>query len=683
MNASSQNQPSGSRWPGALLIAIGCGLNRFALGRALAPDGVIENALGQRIILGGQVLVLLAGILLLWFGPRLTSRRWAFVPLALAALVVATLNARLLLPVPESLQRMARMERSELLYLATVPRLSPLNEAALNLDFPGGAAAPLFQSTLSLESDLTAAEPERNGAGDVASANWPIEARARRTESRKAEMWKPFFASTRYLKRAGFAIVLARFLDDDEKRWQTEIHFSGLARMKDGAHTQIDADLDAEWERVDSIADPLAEGAWRIASLRTRSFNLSETSAPFFVESAAAMLPDPGDRQRALTSLHDKYVVENFRNKTKPHEYFTYQDLDRHPGLAVVDIDQDGLDDLYVAGEFGKNMLLRNQGDGTFRDVAPERGLDVDGFSSSAIFADLDNDGDPDLILGRTLERSLYLVNEGGRFSDRSQALAGTTLPNLVSSVSVGDYDHDGLLDVYFARYAAEMFNRPGTPERFLEPDQLIEYRRRFKSESHWLQSRVGPPSVLLRNAGGGRLEISPVAKEVEVWRNSYQATWSDYDRDGFVDLLVVNDFGHNNLFRNDGKGHFHDVTQHIGTTDLGFGMGASFGDYDNDGAPDLYVSNMYSKAGRRVLGNVGAVGDEFAALVRGNSLFRRTGRGFERVSGQKPPALQVERAGWSWGSQFVDLNNDGFLDVFALSGYYTAPKEIAIPVDT
>jgi hypothetical protein len=91
----------------------------------------------------------------------------------------------------------------------------------------------------------------------------------------------------------------------------------------------------------------------------------------------------------------------------------------------------------------------------------------------------------------------------------------------------------------------------------------------------------------------------------------------------------------------------------------------------------------MYSKAGERIIGNVGTEAKEFAAMARGNSLFRQTGDHFQRVSGRRRPALTVERAGWGWGSQFVDVNNDAYLDIFAISGFYTAPKEIAIPVDT
>jgi hypothetical protein len=91
----------------------------------------------------------------------------------------------------------------------------------------------------------------------------------------------------------------------------------------------------------------------------------------------------------------------------------------------------------------------------------------------------------------------------------------------------------------------------------------------------------------------------------------------------------------------------------------------------------------MYSKAGNRIMGLVGPRTQEFAAMARGNSLFHQSGGHFTRVSGTQRPALTVERAGWGWGSQFCDVNNDTYLDIFAISGFYTAPKEIAIPVDT
>jgi hypothetical protein len=109
--------------------------------------------------------------------------------------------------------------------------------------------------------------------------------------------------------------------------------------------------------------------------------------------------------------------------------------------------------------------------------------------------------------------------------------------------------------------------------------------------------------------------------------------------------------------------------------------MGASWGDYDRDGRQDLYVTNMYSRAGRRITARLDAAG--FAPLARGNSLFRNQGDDFVRVSGLESPALLVERGGWGWGGQFVDLDNDGYLDIYALSGFYTAPEEVSLPEDT
>ncbi len=169
----------------------------------------------------------------------------------------------------------------------------------------------------------------------------------------------------------------------------------------------------------------------------------------------------------------------------------------------------------------------------------------------------------------------------------------------------------------------------------------------------------------------------------VGVWENTPQTIWSDYDEDGDPDLYVANDFAPDCLFRNDGADGFVDVAGEIGLDVYGFGMGASFGDYDNDGLQDLYVSNMYSKAGRRILARFDGISSDFIKSAEGNVLYRHLGDGsFQQVSGLEKPSLQVAEAGWSWGGQFADFDNDGDLDIYALSGYFTAPKELASEID-
>lgn len=113
-----------------------------------------------------------------------------------------------------------------------------------------------------------------------------------------------------------------------------------------------------------------------------------------------------------------------------------------------------------------------------------------------------------------------------------------------------------------------------------------------------------------------------------------------------------------------------------------GFGMGASWGDYDNDGQQDLYVSNMYSKAGMRITGQISGLDVRFRQSADGNRLYRHCGDHFKLVSANNPPGLLVTQAGWSWGGQFVDVDNDGFLDIYVTSGYYTVPDAIASEVD-
>jgi hypothetical protein len=335
-------------------------------------------------------------------------------------------------------------------------------------------------------------------------------------------------------------------------------------------------------------------------------------------------------------------------------------------------------------------MFFRNRGDGSFEEIAAELGLDIEDHSSSAIFADFDNDGDADLLLGRTLVRSQYLINEDGRFAESSKSHVNEPLPYFTSSVSAADYDGDGLLDLYLSTYAKVLVARDFLlrrgrigggllPEFLPQMDSLRLAKLRLAPEFHQFINHAGPPNVLLRNVGGGRFKVIHDVAALRIFRNTFQSTWSDFDGDGDPDLYVANDFGPNNLVRNDGDGQFTDVTRDTKTADIGFGMGASWGDYDNDGRPDLYVSNMYSSAGNRILEKLEHVNDTFLGAARGNTLFRNSGETFDKVSGIEAPALTVEKAGWSWGGQFADLDNDGYQDIYALSGFYTANKKVAI----
>ncbi len=224
-------------------------------------------------------------------------------------------------------------------------------------------------------------------------------------------------------------------------------------------------------------------------------------------------------------------------------------------------------------------------------------------------------------------------------------------------------------------------------PDRFLPKDQAEAYYKRHAKANPKgavfpnVLDQVGPPNVLLINRGGS-FEVAANGQPLEIWRNTLQATWADYDDDGDSDLYIANDWATDYLFRND-NGSFVNVTESAGTTAFGFAMGATWGDYDNDGKQDLYVSNMFSKAGRRITASIQGIDQKYLESAEGNYLYHHNARGqFQLVSGLKPPALTVAKAGWSWGGQFADLDNDAYLDLYALSGYFSAPPEVASEID-
>ncbi|MDB4395399.1 FG-GAP-like repeat-containing protein, partial [Akkermansiaceae bacterium] len=157
---------------------------------------------------------------------------------------------------------------------------------------------------------------------------------------------------------------------------------------------------------------------------------------------------------------------------------------------------------------------------------------------------------------------------------------------------------------------------------------------------------------------------------------------WGDFDEDGDPDLAVANDWAVDHLFRNDGKEGFVDIASEAGLDLMGFGMGACWGDYDGDGKDDLFVTNMFSKAGQRVLGDFAEVDPRFVEAASGNFLYRQNEGKFEQLAGYGDSRIPVARSGWSWGGQFVDIDNDRDLDIHVLSGYFTAPRSFESDID-
>jgi hypothetical protein len=264
--------------------------------------------------------------------------------------------------------------------------------------------------------------------------------------------------------------------------------------------------------------------------------------------------------------------------------------------------------------------------------------------------------------------------------------IRGWTLP-----ISVADYNNDGLLDIFLARYAApyingvlarnEAANKEGreTESKFLfmgddESEELFAQLDRPDSNPIW--KFPGPPNLLLKNIGGGKFTRVPNSESLENYWNTLGAAWSDFDRDGDMDLYVANELGPNELMRNEGDGTFVNVSNEV-TGETGWGMGVSWGDYDNDGRTDIYVTNMFSKAGLRIAEQMQSSAD-LVKSARGNSLMRNGVDDFTLASGLEPPTALVEAADFSWGGGFGDLTNDGVLDIYVPGSMMTIPKEVA-----
>jgi enediyne biosynthesis protein E4 len=322
--------------------------------------------------------------------------------------------------------------------------------------------------------------------------------------------------------------------------------------------------------------------------------------------------------------------------------------------VSVVDVDRDGLSDLYVTDskEGSSNRLFRNKGNGTFEDVAPQFGVaDLNrpetGVSMGSVWGDYDNDGFDDLFLYRWGRQELF-HNDAGRGFTRVPDAGLPEWANVNTAVWL-DFDRDGRLDLFVGGYYAESINLWKLADTRMMPESF-EY------------ANNGGRKYLLRNLGGGRFEDVSENVGLSSRRWALAAVAADLRGTGYPDIFIANDYGVSELFANDG-GRFREIGREAG---VGYapksGMNASVGDVLNHGRFAIYVSNI----------------SEEGILLQGNNLWVPSGS----PSGGVPKydnmarAMGVDLGGWSFGAQFADLNNDGFLDIYLVNGYVSASRQ-------
>lgn len=320
--------------------------------------------------------------------------------------------------------------------------------------------------------------------------------------------------------------------------------------------------------------------------------------------------------------------------------------------VSIVDVDGDGWQDFYVTNSApgSLNSLYRNQQDGTFVDIATDVGLaDLNqtgtGACMGSVWADMDNDGDDDVLVYKWGRSELYR-NDGGESFERVTESAGLPAWANIGCATWFDFDRDGFLDLFLGGYWHEDLRLEHLENTRIMPESF-EY------------ANNGGRNWLFRNRGDGTFEDITDRVGIDSSRWSLAVIAADFNGDFFPDVFIANDYGVSELYINQDGVRFQEVgkTSGIGHSPKS-GMNAAVGDVFNQGRLAIYETNI----------------SEEGVLLQGNNLWLPRSNNsleFDNLAS----AMGVEIAGWSFGAQFGDLNNDGYVDLYVTNGYVSGDR--------
>lgn len=369
----------------------------------------------------------------------------------------------------------------------------------------------------------------------------------------------------------------------------------------------------------------------------------------------------------------ENHVVDDAAKNYKAVHY------DHGTGMAVADVDGDGLLDIYFVNQLGGNQLWRNLGHGKFENITSAAGVGLeDRVCVTASFADIDNDGLPDLYVTTVRMGNVLFKNlGGGKFKDITKE-SGLGYVGHSSGTVFFDFNNDGLLDLFLCNVGVYTSDEKGRGGFY------VAYSDAF---TRYLNSAYREPSILYQNLGGGKFK--DVSKEMELQHDGWSgdATFCDVNGDGYPDLYVLSMSGDDKYYENDrGKRFVEKTATYFPKTPWG-AMGIKFFDFDLDGLIDLFVTDMHSdmtrlqiKAAEKDLSAAFAKqkSEQWCSIewsadalrtasnsIFGNAFYRNLGQGkFVEVS----DSIGAETF-WPWGISVADFNADGYEDVFVTAG--------------
>ena len=515
--------------------------------------------------------------------------------------------------------------------------------ADLAADEAAGASRWLtdgFKGTVFAEE----ATPRVLQAGPVEERRWSSETQpTREVDAATAFSWLRERAR-RFgdFRKNRFHITRIHRSKEDPSRWDVDVLFKMLGTDRSGRSLEIQMTGSATMRAKDLEA--IKTATRQLQSLKIDSEKMRLGSQVIFSEATSAWGLDQ-------LPMQDNWTLP--AKRTKPYRF----------QIAVADFDRDDYLDVVVGSLHGQYLLLRNVDGKKFEEVTFERGLSWTedaprgrAVQALAAWIDVDDDGWPDLLLG-----GKFYKNEEGRFVDRTKQ-SGLSFQRAPSAAVVADYDGDGDLDLY-------LVNQVG-------------YERRAPGPRPWVgDPAAGTENHLWLNDGKGTFRnVTQQANASAGKHQSFAASTFFFDDDAYPDLYLANDFGANVLLRNRGDGTFEDVTRSADCGDFATSMGVASGDIDNDGQVELYVANMYSKMGRRIVDHIApddylpGIHGMLLGSLAGSRLYRRedaNGR-YRDISTE----VGINKVGWAYAPTLTDFDGDGFLDIYATAGYISHDRD-------